>query len=46
MNYGYFLVPCGLGDLPMLVHYILNALNNKMGRPPGSHLKDISKDLR
>ena len=32
---------CGPGDLPMLVHNILNVLNNRMGRPPSSHLKDI-----
>lgn len=34
---------CGPGDLRMLVHIILNVANNKMGRPPGWHLKDILK---
>ena len=38
---GDFLVSCGSEDVPMLVHIILNLLNNRMGRPPGCHLKDI-----
>ena len=40
-----FLVPCGPGNLPMLVHNILNVLNNNMGRPSGTYLKDIMKGL-
>lgn len=28
---------------PILVHNILNVLNTRMGRPPGSQLKDMFK---
>ena len=38
-------MPCGLGYLSKLVLDILNVLNNKMGRPLVSHLKNILEGL-
>ena len=45
MGYGDFLVPCGLGDLPMSIHSILNVLNDRMGRMLRVCLLTFSKNI-